>query len=272
MMLPALIGAICSTTVASAAETSHLRIADQAGLTLKQQLGQLLFFDTNLSSPAGQACASCHDPKVGFSEMRPDLPVSKGVVEGKTGARNTPMAAYAAFAPRFHFDEDEGLWIGGQFLDGRAANLVEQAEGPPLNPDEMHNPDKKTVVAKLKAAAYRARFEGVFGKDVWDDDEMAYRKMAEAIAAFENSRGFNRFTSKFDYFLAGRVQLSEQEAKGLEVFNAEDKGNCAACHISVADGATPPLFTDYTYDNLGVPSNPEILALKGREFVDIGLG
>jgi cytochrome c peroxidase len=254
------------------AETTTLNLAEKKKLTLEQQLGEKIFFDKNLSSPAGQACASCHDIKAAFSDPITNSPVSLGAVSKRTGTRNAPSAAYSAFAPQFHFDEQEGLYIGGQFLDGRAANLIEQAKGPFLNPDEMNNADENSVIEKIRKSDYVQLFEQVYGKDTLDDTAKAYDKVAQAIVAFENTASFNRFTSKYDYFLAGRVALSEQEQKGLELFEDENKGNCAACHISKTENGLPPLFTDFTYDNLGVPSNPKILALKGADFIDLGLG
>lgn len=254
------------------ADTTSLNMMEKKKLTLEQQLGEKIFFDKNLSSPAGQSCASCHDIKAAFSDPTTDSPVSLGAAPERTGTRNAPSAGYSAFAPQFHFDEQEGLFIGGQFLDGRAVNLIEQAKGPFLNPDEMNNTDERSVIEKIRKSEYVQLFEQVFGKDTLNDTAKAYDKAAQAIAAFENTSSFNRFTSKYDYFLAGRVALSEQEQKGLQLFEDENKGNCAACHTSKTENGSPPLFTDFTYDNLGVPSNPEILALKGADFIDVGLG
>ncbi len=91
----------------------------------------------------------------------------------------------------------------------------------------------------------------------------------------------NPFTSKYDYYLAGQVELTEQEAWGLELFEDPGKGNCSACHISQpGPGGEPALFTDFTYDNLGIPKNPENpfydMPRKwnpdGADWVDPGLG
>jgi len=124
-------------------------------------------------------------------------------------------------------------------------------------------------------------FIQVYGPDAFADDAKAYDKIAEAIAAFESSPVLKRFTSKYDYFLYGQAKLTEQELRGRRIFEDENKGNCAACHPSrpAADG-TPPLFTDFTYDNLGVPKNPDnpFYALpaafnpEGFDFIDKGLG
>lgn len=254
------------------ADITPLNLLEEKKLTLEQQLGGKIFFDTNLSSPPGQSCASCHDLKTSLTDSIQNSPVSLGAVLGRTGTRNTPSAAYSAFSPEFHFDQEEGLFIGGQFLDGRAKNLKEQAKGPFLNPNEMNNTDEKSVIEKIKGANYVQLFKQVYGQQILSNPEEAYDKMAQAIVAFENTSSFNQFTSKYDYFLAGRINLSEQEKKGLELFEDENKGNCAACHISKTEDGSLPLFTDFTYDNLGVPSNPDILALKGDGFIDVGLG
>ncbi|TCS70887.1 cytochrome c peroxidase [Sulfuritortus calidifontis] len=246
-----------------------------------EQLGQAIFFDANLSEPAGQACATCHDPNAAFTDPNRALPVSRGVRPGRLGSRNAPTALYAAFSPKFHFDKEEGLYVGGQFLDGRAADLEQQAEGPFLNPLEMANPDKKTVVRKLRRAAYAPLFEQVFGQGALNQVDRAYRHMVEAIAAFERTPRFAPFSSKYDAYLAGQASLTEQELRGLKLFEDEKKGNCAACHPSrPGPQGEPPLFTDFTYDNLGVPKNPDnpfyrlpkSLNPAGRHFVDRGLG
>jgi len=260
--------------------TSRAAMAGQA-LTQKQTLGKNLFFDKNLSTPVGQACADCHSPETGFANPNPDYPVSQGVHKDRFGNRNDLPAAYAAFSPPFRYDANEGFYVGGQFWDGRAANLVEQAKGPFVNPLEMANPDAKAVVEKVRKSEYADLFRKVFGRGTFDDPNEAYDMVAEAIAAYEKSSELNQFNSKYDLYLAGKVVLTEQEQRGLELFEDEKKGNCAACHPSRpgTDG-TPPLFTDFTYDNIGVPKNPEspfyylpkVLNPDGVNFIDLGLG
>jgi len=247
----------------------------------KERLGQMLFHDARLSEPAGQSCASCHDADFASTDPDQGTPTSQGVNPKLFGSRNTPTAMYMAFSPAFHFDADEGLYVGGQFLDGRAATLENQAKGPFLNPLEMANTSKQQVVEKVSAADYASLFRRVYGPDAFSDTDAAYDKIADAIAAFERTRVFNKFTSKYDAYLAGKAKLTGQEMRGLELFEREDKGNCAACHTSrPAKDGTPPLFTDFTYDNLGTPKNPDnrFYAMKkeynpdGRKFVDKGLG
>ncbi|AET67989.1 cytochrome c peroxidase [Desulfosporosinus orientis DSM 765] len=248
--------------------------------TPKQALGKLLFFDTNLSTPNGMSCSSCHDPSVAFTDPDSNLPVSQGVVPRLFGNRNSPSAAYAAFSPTFQLTANG--YVGGQFWDGRAANLVEQAKGPFLNPLEMHNPNKQAVISAVFNSNYASLFTDVYGDNAFDNVEIAYNDVADAIAAYENTDELNKFTSKYDYYLKGETTLTEQEKLGLELFNDPNKGNCTACHSSQIGpyNADHPLFTDYSYDNLGVPKNwdspylylPRAFNPEGKNYVDLGLG
>lgn len=287
LYVSALVALMFSPLAMGKGDRSVDAVAEEAAqarlLPLKERLGRLLFNDANLSEPAGQSCASCHAVPFAFTDPNQGTPTSQGVDPALFGNRNSPSAAYAAFSPFFHYEESEGHYEGGQFWDGRAATLEEQAKGPFLNPVEMANTSKLQVVRKVQAAGYSPLFMKVFGQDVFRDTEAAYDKIAEAIAAYERTRAFNRFTSKYDAWLAGKAMLSAQERRGLELFEREDKGNCAACHPSRPandDLHSPPLFTDFTYDNLGVPKNPHNPFYKmpaqfnpdGWKFVDRGLG
>ena len=260
---------------------SRVRYPPKALLTTKQMLGKKLFFDKNLSTPAGQACADCHSPESGFGNPDSSLPVSRGVHPDRFGNRNDLPAAYAAFSPTFHYDAQEGHYVGGQFWDGRAADLVEQAKGPFLNPLEMANPDEEAVVEKIRKSTYAALFREVFGANALDYPKKAYDLTAQAIADYERSTELNPFNSKFDRYRQGRISLTEREKRGLALFNDPKKGRCAECHPSEpAPDGTPPLFTDFTYDNLGAPKNPENpfyylpkqFNPDGVYFIDLGLG
>jgi cytochrome c peroxidase len=259
----------------------RLPVADETGVTAKEELGMMLFFEESLSTPPGQSCSSCHDPAVAFADPDTGLPVSKGASEGLYGNRNDMTVTYASFIPPLHKDPEEDIWVGGLFWDGRVNSLEEQALGPPLNPLEMANPDTAAVAEKLRALSYADLFIKIYGPDALKDPGTAYRNMADAIAAFERTEEFHPFDSKYDHYLRGEAELTEQELRGLHIFEAEDKGNCAACHPSrPAEDGTPPLFTDFTYDNLGAPKNPENpfyllspeLNPDGVGFVDLGLG
>jgi cytochrome c peroxidase len=240
-----------------------------------------LFHDRNLSTPPGQACVDCHSPEAGFGDVNPNLPVSQGVHKDRFGKRNDLTAAYASFSPEFHYDANENGYVGGYFWDGRAATLEEQAKGPFLNALEMANPNEEAVIEKIRRSDYADLFREVFGPDALRNTARAHNLAAEAIAAYERSSELNQFSSKYDFYLNKKVQLSEQEMRGLVLFEDKNKGNCAACHPSrPGPDGSPPLFTDYTYDNLGIPKNPENpfyylpkqFNPDGVAFVDQGLG
>lgn len=275
---------LCALVVLSAAVVAA--VASMSLLTPKDELGKRLFFDENLSTPPGQSCATCHAPEVGFvgpdSDINAGPAVYPGAVHTRSGNRKPPTSSYASFSPEFHYDEAEETYVGGQFWDGRAADLVEQAKGPFLNPLEQNNPNARIVCLKVSQSDYAELFEQVYGPGSLDfvhDVAGTYERIAQAIAAYEASAESDQFTSKYDYYLQGLVELTEQEGEGLELF--EGKGECAACHPSgPRPGGEPPLFTDYTYDNLGVPKNPEnpfySMPRKwnpaGDDWVDLGLG
>jgi cytochrome c peroxidase len=146
-----------------------------------------------------------------------------------------------------------------------------------------------------------------------------YEKISRAVAAYERSSEVNPFTSKFDLFwdnavAAGKdvtkircgtggmggggmgmgcpgggnnpnrwtayrnLGLSDTELQGLAVFN--DRAGCSSCHSLQPGSAGYPLFTDFGYDNIGVPKNPEnpfydmpeAWNPDGENWVDYGLG
>lgn len=238
----------------------------------KAALGEALFHDTRLSLTGNQSCASCHSPERAFSDARTTTAqndygaVSIGDDNVSLGDRNAPTAMYAAYFEDFHYDagagEDEGgggLWLGGQFHDGRAKNLKAQAKGPFLNPVEMQMESAAAVVARIKEDAdYAVQLKALYGETVFDDNATAYDAVADAIASYEKSDVFAPFDSKYDRWLKGEAALTDLEREGLEMFVREDKGNCAACHPVTGTDGGKALFTDGTFDNLGVPVNEAI--------------
>jgi len=240
-------------------------------LTPKEQLGKKIFFD-KISSPDWMACANCHAPEVGFVGPIPGInqtgAVYFGAVPQRFGNRKPPSTAYATFSPIFHYDDVEELFVGGNFWDGRATgeNLgnpaADQALGPFLNPVEQNNASKQDVLMQIADSKYADLWEDVWGEPIsWDtpeDIDMNYDRVGLSIAEYEASDEVNPFTSKFDYYLRGMVDLTPQETLGMNLFNDEDAGKCGLCHISeVGPGGEFPLFTDFTFDNLGTPKNPD---------------
>jgi len=241
-------------------------------LSALASLGKQIFHDESLSASGRMSCATCHNPAHGFAQ-----PTASGVPEGgaaldQPGVRNAPSLTYLTANPPFFFD-DEGTPTGGFNRDGRALDLADQARRPFLTAFEMGNASVADVVEKLSHASYAADFRAQFGEQVFADGDAAFLGTREALQAYEREAPeFAPYSSKYDYFLAGRAQLTEPEMRGLALFNNPQKGNCAGCHPSSrgADGG-PPLFTDFTYDNLGVPRNTAIAANDDPSYFDLGL-
>ncbi|RVU39838.1 c-type cytochrome [Hwanghaeella grinnelliae] len=265
------------TGVAGTAFSQQRPELDRPAFDSKVALGRSLFFDTNLSRNRTMACATCHDPEHAFTDPR-ETEAGRSVSLGDDGAslgdRNTPTAAYARFSPVFHKNAD-GFYVGGQFLDGREADLKGQAGGPPLNPIEMGMPDEATVVERIKEnPVYVASFNKIYGAGTLDDAEAAYDAMAESIAAFEQTAFFSPFDSKYDRFLRGEVKLSKQEELGRVLFFSQQFTNCNKCHqLQTSQVSREETFSNYRFHNIGIPANPAARAVNGKEpgFIDRGL-
>jgi len=265
------IAIVAVATIVLAACGGSSESEPQSSLSTMARLGEQIFRDESLSASGRMSCETCHQPATGHASLQ-DAPAEFGGAGlNLQGGRNVPGIRYLRFNSAFHFD-DEGTPTGGFFWDGRAASLEAQAGGPFLNPVEMAMPSKAAVVEHLRRAAYAADFAAVFGSDVFGDVERAYAGITIALAQYQREdEEFAAFSSKYDAFLAGRAQLTEQEARGLALFEDETKGNCAACHPSRPVDGQPPLFTDFTYDALGVPRNPELKQNDDPAFFDLGL-
>lgn len=286
-----------------------------AELTAKEALGKRLFFDRNLSLKGNQACSSCHLPGAGWSgdnsAVNAHAAAYQGSVAGRFGNRRPPSAAYATPSPVLHLAREDGatLFIGGNFWNGRATGeklgnpAADQARDPFLNPVEQALADAACVVFKA-CNGYPAMLDRVWPGTcsiAWPDKaaqtcsseggrlalsrqqraraDFAFDRIALSIAAYEASAEVNTYTSKFDYFLAGRVRLLPEESLGLELFKG--KGLCTKCHVlEKGPNGEPPLLTDFTFDNLGVPRNPEnpwyampaSFNPDGGKWLDQGLG
>ena len=240
-----------------------------------QLLGEKLFFDNTLSDPEGQSCATCHGPEVGWTGPDEKVNLAGGVYPGamhqRFGNRKPNSSAYASLSPLFHIVIEEGQvkFEGGNFWDGRATgNLLgnpaaDQAQGPFLNPVEQNISSAKILVEKVCNSEYAGLLNKI-GEEIWkikdicktSDVNLLYGIAGIAIAAYENSEKVNQFSSKFDYYLKGKTKLTEKEMKGLDLFNG--KGKCSLCHFSNFEPGGPlPLFTDFRFENLGIPGNPQ---------------
>jgi cytochrome c peroxidase len=276
-----------------------------------EQLGKSLYFDQNLSKNGNQSCATCHAPEVGFTGADELVNAHAAVYPGSdaalAGNSNPPTAAYAGDSPKLHYDAILNAWVGGMFWDGRADGsvlgdpLAEQAKGPFLNPLEMGLTTAEDLCGKVKAGTYTAQFEQVWGAGALDCTKAAlvYDQIGKSIAAYERSAEVSSYTSKFDQFWDTSkargldvttisainwanyrsLGLVDAELYGLATFNDPTLGNCASCHSLKAGSQGYPMFTNYSYANLGVPKNPEnpfyteiAYNPAGAAWVDNGLG
>ena len=258
---------------------SNYVLADQAAkkeLDYKA-LGEVLFFDKSISFNKTQSCSTCHSPDTAFVDQRKNSAnqmVSEGDNPHLHGNRNANTALYAMFSPNFHFDKKIQDYVGGQFWDGRAKDLAEQAGGPPVNPVEMGMPDKKAIVERLKAdPTYYKPITDLYGESIWADADKIYAIMEKAIGEFEKQELFAQFSSKYDRALKGEAELTALESKGKALFFDKTRTNCSNCHQSSEANSAKETFTNYRYFNIGVPSNQELIKNNklAADFVDNGL-
>ena len=251
-------------------------------LSPAEQLGKNLFFDTRLSNPPGYACATCHSPATGFSGpdsfINDRIGVAPGVIFGRFGKRKSQGVTYSGFSPRGPFySPDLNVYLGGNFWDGRATGLEEQARMPLLDANEMNNAAvgpspphaggySPLVAQKIRTAPYAALYEQVLGPgSLRSSDAVIYATIGDAIAVYESSREVNRFHSKYDaspHAVPPRndYHLSASERNGMNLFFG--KAQCSECHSSATLGLVQAftggkdVFTMFCYANIGVPRNP----------------
>ena len=114
----------------------------------------------------------------------------------------------------------------------------------------------------------------LFGPTLFEQPGLALDEALFALARYQlEEPSFHPYDSKYDAYLAGKVKLSEAEARGQKLFENPNKGNCASCHIDKPsrDGRLPPTFTDYEFEALGAPRNKEIPANSDPNSYDLGL-
>jgi cytochrome c peroxidase len=279
------LGALCGvahTASGSEPESSvAYKMQRHEPLSLAAQVGQRMFFDKSLSGSGKLACATCHDPEHAYAPAN-DLDVQRG---GKTlsltAARAVPSLRYKEYVPPYAdlLDNPDGIsppGPGGGFTqDGRAPTLAEQAKIPLLAVNEMANANGAAVVAAIRVSAYAEIFRQAFGNDIFAHPREAFQRAADALQAFQmEDYSFHPYSSKYDLYAANKIggDLTEAEKRGFAVFMDPGKGNCFACHYSGAGLAgSVAMFTDYSYEAIGVPRNPAIPADRDLKFFDLGI-
>lgn len=251
-------------------------------LSAAAEVGKQLFFDRGLSASGEMACATCHDPAHAYGPAN-DLAVQLGGPRGTSpGLRAVPSLRYKEFTPGYRdtLDNPDGFSIpgpgGGFAWDGRADSLAEQAQAPLTSPFEMANTGAADVVARLRRSTSAPAFVRAFGDAALASVDVAYEKLRLALQSFQiEDPSFHPYSSRYDLHLYGRPggELTAAEARGLKVFKDEKTGNCSGCHLADAsqDDGAPPQLTDYSFEAIGVPRNPQIPANRDRAHVDLGL-
>src|SRR5258705_1816990 len=138
------------------------------GYQAVQILGKLLNFDENMSPFTNRACAFCHMPYAGFSGPIPSVNLTMiaypGSEEFRAGKRTAQRYTYSPRFPVLQFNDAQFLFFGGNFWDGRSTGYklqspdAEQAQHPPVDTQEMANPDTACIPLKTSHTADRALF------------------------------------------------------------------------------------------------------------------
>ncbi len=263
-------------------ELKKLDNSDDPTVIEKGLLGKELYFDANLSLNRTISCASCHDAEHAYIDARFESNPVNGALsvgdDGVTlGGRNSPTVAYAKFIPDL-FEFEDGSFIGGQFWDGRADNLKEQAKGPFTDSAEMMMPDAQSVVARVyENEAYVKTLQKLYGDTIFSDTEKAFDAIADAISKYEMTEEFAPFDSKYDrsklpYYHVDHYEMTEQEKLGYSLFFS-DKTHCRKCHTTSSETESSiETFTNSNYENIGVPKNIEALIYRDGNSISIDLG
>ncbi len=268
--------------------TGQPPILQNSGIPLVEILGKLMNYDKTISPNENEACASCHMPYAGFSGPIPTVNLLEIAYPSSTRYRAAKRTAqrytYSSYFPPLQYDAEQGLFFGGNFWDSRATGYLtrvpdaDQAQFPPVDPDEMDNPDTACIAYKLSKAPYASLFEEIWGAGslssiTWPsnvaqicalpegdsvfgsnsepltlspgDRTLAtndYLHWGASLSAFEHSLSISPFTSKFDAFLKGNYTLTSDEAAGYALFNG--KGNCNSCHLDGRGTTLSPTQTD----------------------------
>jgi len=277
-------------------KTGQPPILQNTGTEAVEILGELMQYDKNISPNRNSACASCHMPYVAFSGPIPSVNLTMiaypGTVHFRAGKRTAQRYTYAPFFPVLQYNEEQGLFFGGNFWDSRATGYLlrnpdaHQAQGPPVDTQEMGNPDTACIAYKLKQSVYRPLFELVWGEGSLDihfpgnteticatpggaaafhgdttpvnlnregrlKADEAYNHWGQSLDAYEQSVQVSAFSSKFDAYLKGNYTLTPTEQAGYDLFRG--KANCNSCHL---DGRGTALTPGQSDNSMAAQVNP----------------
>ena len=264
-----------------------------SGYQSVEVLGKLMNFDENISPFRNIACSSCHMPYAGFSGPIPSVNLTMiaypGTFHFRAGKRTAMRYTYSPDFPVLEFNPTQSVpgstavFTGGNFWDARATGYLlqspdaQQAQGPPVDTQEMGFPDTACIAFRLQTSVYRPLFETVWGagsldiKFPHDTEDICetpggaakfsgnvtpiklspedrtkannvYDHWGQSISKYERSLRLSAFSSKFDAFLAGKYTLTADEMAGYNLFKG--KGNCNSCHLDGRSTTLTPGQTD----------------------------
>jgi cytochrome c peroxidase len=255
--------------------------AAKRGLSAAAEVGRKIFFDRALSASGAMSCATCHDPDHAYAPAN-DLSVQLGGPDGHAvGLRAVPSLRYKEHTPRYAdlLDNPDGISVpgpgGGFAWDGRASSLADQARLPLLSPVEMANASPADVVAKLARAPYASELSRAFPGMAWTDVDATFGAALRALETFQlEDPSFHPYTSKYDLYADNKIggTMTPAELRGFKVFADAKRGNCSSCHFHGAGlNGSSALFTDYSYEAIGVPRNAALPPSKDPGAYDLGL-
>ena len=273
------------------------------GTEAMETLGELMNFDRNMSPNRNQACMSCHMPYAGFSGPIPSVNLTMvaypGTAHFRAGKRTPQRHPYAPFFPVLQYNQEQQLFFGGNFWDSRATGFelrnpdAQQAQGPPVDTQEMGFPDTACVAFRLAHAVYRPLFEEIWGKGSLDINfppeteqicatpggaaifggnttpiplspkdpthaNTVYDRWGLSIDSYEQSVQVSAFSSKFDAFVKSKYTMTPDEMAGYNLFKG--KGNCNSCHV---DGRGTTLNPGQVDTSTIATANPPLFTCFG---------
>ena len=201
---------------------------------VKVELGEKLYFEPRLSQSWLISCNTCHNLGLGGVDLM-ETSIGHG---WQAGPRNAPTVL-------------NSVYNLAQFWDGRAADLMEQAQGPVQASVEMSSTPERTVATLKSIPDYVKMFEAAFPGE---EDPVTFENMARAIEAFEAT--LVTPNAPFDLYLLGDdAALTDEEKVGLTLFM--DSG-CTACHGGILLGGT-------SYQRFGAVRNPGVELLPPED-------
>ncbi|HEY4103967.1 MAG TPA: cytochrome c peroxidase [Polyangiaceae bacterium] len=251
------------------------------GASIAAQLGKKLFFDKTLSASGNMACSTCHDPNFAYGPPNGLAAQLGGPKLDQPGTRAAPSLRYKEYTPAYAdlLDNPDGISApgpgGGFTWDGRTNTLAEQAKLPLFSPLEMANAKPADVVNQVLVASYAPLFRQVFPGDAKADPDAALNAIVASLQAFQlEDSSFHPYTSKFDLHAGNKIggAFTAAEARGIKIYSDPKKGNCFSCHYQGPGiNGSSALFTDFSYEGIGVPRNREVAANSDEKYFDLGI-